>query len=1048
MIIEAFEAIAGQQPEHIAIKTKNTEFSYYQLDAYANRVAHQIINSNSSDHPGQAALLFEHGPGMIVAILAALKAAKTYVPMDNTYPENRLAYMLEDSEAGLILTNNENIQLAQRLSRSNSSTSDIQVINIDEIPAFSEQPGSDSTSPALSRNPDAPAYILYTSGSTGKPKGVVQTSRNMMYYTRQWIKRFEIVSEDKMTLFSSFSHDGSVQDMFAALLAGATLFPYYIKRDAGTYSLYNMLAKEQMTIWHSVPSLFRFFAGTLTSKDSFPHLRYVLLGGEPLREHDLELFHSYFPNALLANVYGQTESSVGAVCKISHQDSFNKVTIGEPLDETQIVLVAEDGEIVEEMGTGEIVISSNYLSPGYWKDDEKTEDVFTADDDMGRLYWTGDKGRWTTDQRIKVLGRIDNQVKIRGFRVEPGEIETVLLRFPAVEEAAVVIKESQPGEPLLCAYYTSAQDISQSVLREHLNGEVPDYMVPAYFIPLPSMPLTPTNKIDRANLPDPDRNTIEKIQYEPPQTEIEKKMAAIWEEVLGVDNIGVNSNFIDLGGHSLIVISIISQIHQVFDVELQLNDVFDNPTVREMSKLVEAADKISFHAIEKAAQKPHYPASPEQLRLYMLSEIDGIGVTYNLPLVMSVKGELDVPRLEQAIRGIIARHESLRTSFHWQEGQLVQIIHPDPPFDMQYPDAEKADVQHVIQQFIRPFDLTRAPLFRAGLMATGPNEHLFMMDIHHIVSDGVSGLILSMDFSRLYAGETLDAPKLQYKDYSEWLHGLLNSDKLKQMEEYWLNHFSGELPVLNLPLNFPRPEVQCFEGEILNFSISHQQNHALRTLAKDTGSTPFMVLLAVYNLLLHKYSGDTDIIIGCIQAGRNHVDLEHVVGMFARTLPMRNFPRPNVSFNDFLEEVKQNTLAAFENEIYPFQTLLQKLNVPKIPGRNPLFDAAFIMHTARMTAPPSRETDNSVTLEFRQSKNTTSKFDLLLDVIEREGVFYLAFQYCTGLFKRETIQLMIDRFLVLLNDILDKGNLMIGELEFKTDKEKELKKDETVDFDF
>jgi amino acid adenylation domain-containing protein len=465
MIIKKFEDQVAKFPGRTAVKTAARELSYGQLDEYANRVAHAIIAESNrgagreagSRQTQQVALFFEHGIDMIVGALGVLKADNIYVPLDISYPEKRLLYLLEDSGSHLILTSHRNFPLAQQLAGQTGGK--CSVLNIEAI-------GGDIPGPPVQRevSGERTAYILYTSGSTGKPKGVYQTLRNMWYYTRNWIERFSITPDDRMSLFTSFTHDGAVQDIFAALLSGACLYPYSMKESSSIEALYMLLVKEKITIWHSVPSLFRFFADTLTEKDQFYDIRWVLLGGEPLREYDLQLYRSYFPKALLANVYGQTESSVSTICTIARENTFDDVSLGLPLDETEILLVDEDGDIVDTMGVGEIVTSCQYLTPAYWRDQESSDRVFTYDEELGRLYWTGDLGRLTAEGFIKMMGRKDFQVKVRGFRVETGEIETALLQHNAVKEVITIARQDEAGDNYLCVYIVSNETTSSPVI--------------------------------------------------------------------------------------------------------------------------------------------------------------------------------------------------------------------------------------------------------------------------------------------------------------------------------------------------------------------------------------------------------------------------------------------------------------------------------------------------------------------------------------------------------------------------------------------------------
>ncbi|UCH92161.1 MAG: amino acid adenylation domain-containing protein [Candidatus Aminicenantes bacterium] len=576
MIIEKFEEQVEKFFEKAAVKAGNKSLTYGELNCFANRVANEIIPGD--EKAGKAAergaiLLFEHGTDMIVGVIGTLKADRIYVPFDVTYPVNRLAYMLENSGSSLILTNTKYVPLAEQLAGQIHRS--IRILNIDSI--SSENPGFNRKREASG---DRPAYILYTSGSTGRPKGVMQTHRNVLYYVRNWVQRFSITGQDRMTLFSAFSHDGAGQDIFAALLTGACLYPYSIKIDSNSNGIYNLLKEEKITIWHSVPSLFRFFTGGLTGKECFNDIRWVLLGGEALRPHDLELFKSHFPNAALANVYGQTESSVNSICTISPGDRFDDVSIGEPLDETEIFLVDKDGDIVEDMGVGEIVVGSDYIAPGYWRDEKSGEHVFIHDDELGRLYLTGDLGRLTGRGTIKMMGRKDHQVKIRGFRVETGEIETSLLQIGDVQEAAVVPKETGSQDIYLCAFITAGKKMKAAELREFLSRELPDYMIPTSFVQLESMPYTRSGKVDRKALGKLDKEPLQfNVTYEAPQTDMQAIIADTWKEVLGLERVGIYDNLFDLGGNSFDIVKINNKLTELLNRNIPIVKLFEHTTI-------------------------------------------------------------------------------------------------------------------------------------------------------------------------------------------------------------------------------------------------------------------------------------------------------------------------------------------------------------------------------------------------------------------------------------------------------------------------------------
>lgn len=549
MIVEKFEQQVIKNPNQVAVKVLDNEITYKMLNDHANILGRKIIDNYNAikivEKKKIVALLFEHGKDMIVSTIGALKAQTIYVPLDPGYPIIRLAYMLENSEADFIVTNNNNLELAGRLVK--ESELDIKIINMDEFDAnySTENLNCKICSEDI-------AYILYTSGSTGNPKGIIQTHRNVLHFIECYKNTLSITDEDRMTLFSAFSHDAAIMDIYGALLNGATLYPLNIKSQMGIDKIANWLEKEKITIWHSVPTVYRHFINGLTGREKLNMLRFIVLGGENVILHDIEMFQKTFSNAKLMNLYGQTESSFNSAQVYSTDSKVKKVTLGEPVQGTEILVVDENREEVAPLNIGEIVILSDYIALGYWKDEEKSREVFQYNSEVGRTYWSGDLGKLLPDGNIEFIGRKGSQVKIRGYRVEVEEIENDLLKNEAVKETVVLGRKDTDGCDYLCAYIVSDKRLTTNYLREFLAARLPEYMIPSYFVQLDKMPLTPNNKIDRKSLPEPKENMATGIEYEAPRNEIEKKLASTWSEVLNVGNVGINDNFFDLGGQHML----------------------------------------------------------------------------------------------------------------------------------------------------------------------------------------------------------------------------------------------------------------------------------------------------------------------------------------------------------------------------------------------------------------------------------------------------------------------------------------------------------------
>ncbi|WP_425279757.1 condensation domain-containing protein, partial [Bacillus velezensis] len=561
-----------------------------------------------------------------------------------------------------------------------------------------------------------------------------------------------------------------------------------------------------------------------------------------------------------------------------------------------------------------------------------------------RMYRTGDLARLLPDGNIEFLGRIDHQVKIRGYRIELGEIENRLLKLPMVREAVVISREDKDHQAYLCAYVVLESPAAESVkeIRSQLANELPDFMIPAFFVQLDKMPLTANGKVDRKELPAPDLNDLGSLGYEAPRNAVEETLSSIWRDILGTERAGINDHFFEMGGHSLKATALVSRIHKELKTEVPLRQLFQSPTIKGIAEFISAGRESVYASIQKVEEQESYPLSSAQRRLYILNKIEG-GVSYNIPLAMEIQGDLNISQLEKAFLALIERHEVLRTSFSMEDGVPVQKIAPLVDFKLGYHKTDAARAENFLKEFVRPFDLSKAPLLRVELLNIAENKHLMVLDMHHIISDGVSMGILTRELAELYEGKELPALKIQYKDYSAWQKQASARTEMKKQEDYWLNVFKEEVPVLNMPTDFRRPASQSTEGGLVCFEFDRDLSFKLNEMAKEHGVTLYMLLLAGYTTLLSKYTGQEDIIVGSPISGRPHEDLKHVMGIFLNTLAMRNRPEGKKSFSSYLREVRENALAAFENQEYPFDELVEKLDLNRDMSRSALFDTMLVL---------------------------------------------------------------------------------------------------------
>ncbi|MCP4148345.1 MAG: non-ribosomal peptide synthetase, partial [bacterium] len=633
----------------------------------------------------------------------------------------------------------------------------------------------------------------------------------------------------------------------------------------------------------------------------------------------------------------------------------------------------------------------------------------------------------------------------RGFRIEPGEIESLLLKHENINEAVVVVYEpaSDPGKPAetekyICAYIVSGKELSIADLRNELSKQLPNYMIPSYFMQLEKIPLTHNGKIDRKALPTPEIKTAS--QYTAPRSIVEETLARLWREVLTMDEpVGIDDNFFEMGGHSLKATILATKIHKTLEVQLPLAEIFKAPTIREMAQYINRTGGYRFISIPTVEKKQYYPLSSAQQRLYVLQQMDLESTVYNIPTIITLENEPDCHLLQESFIKLIKRHESLRTSFHQVNETPAQIIHDEVEFKIEnYDRAESAaiesssQVNEQITRFIRPFDLTRAPLLRAGLIKTTLKTYVLVVDMHHIVSDGTSIEILERDFKALGNRQELPSLTIHYKDYSQWQHHEHQKENIARQEKYWLKQFEHGIPDLNLPADYPRPEVRQFEGGILSAQMDCDTGF-IKKIAMENRATAFMVMLAFYYIFLYKISSREDIVVGTPVAGRRHADLEPVIGMFVNTLALRNQLDGENTFTGILKKVRKTTLDAFDNQDYQFEDLVEKVALHR-DRHNPLFDVMFAWREwdpgeiENIGDDNQNEDKTRTPQEIYTYEQKTAKFDLTLGIDLKKKLAF-SFEYSTTLFKKETIERYAANFKEIISAVLKNDNIKIKDIQ-------------------
>jgi tyrocidine synthetase-3 len=982
--------------------------SYHQVRSGADQIARQLMSKgiNTGDVVG---VLAERSAKTIISMLGILTAGGVYLPLDKDQPLDRLQHMVKESNARIVLGSGQSDHLLSR---------HVEIMDIDDV-AFHTP--ADEVPSCRTITPDDTAYIIYTSGSTGNPKGIKVSHRSIVNYIEGQKTYYGIRDDDRILQFTIPTFDPSLEQIFLALLSGAMLVLPDQELLANPDGFSQFVVSRSITHLHATPSFLEQI--TLPVAD---HLRRVIAGGEACPVH---IAKRYSIQYAFYNKYGPTEATISATAVRVQADMLTRgiVPIGKPLQNVYVYILGYSGELLPVGVQGELYIGGIGVAQGYLNDVSLTQARFVPNPfRVGeRMYRTGDSGRWLPDGTIEFMGRVDSQVKIRGFRIEPGEIEYHLLRHAAIKEA-VVIALQQQEEKCLVAYYVLEEPLDTPSLMQYLAAHLPAYMMPAHFVPLPSLPLTPNGKIDRRALPEPQVARVE--HFVAPADETEQQLATIWADLLKLEekSIGVTQSFFELGGHSLRAAVLVSKLHKQIGVEVPLKAVFTHQSIRSLAAFISTQQKSAYAGIEPAPVKANYVLSPAQRRMYFLQQLAKNSIAYNMPQVMRLEGALDKIQLTAVFQKLIQRHEILRTSIEIVDDEPVQCVREMPAFKIEQYKGTEASVPLTIRSFIRPFDLKQVPLLRVGVIdLADKHQHILMVDLHHIVTDGLSMAILVREFMQLYKGDVLPAARLQYKDYAEWLESSDSLRVLAKQKAYWLQVLAHRPEVLTLPTDYTRPQTRNHKGDLVTMRIDKQETLQLKALARQEGCTMFVVLLAIYNILLNRLGNQEDIVVGAPVAGRMHVDLEQTIGMFVNTIPLRNYPRRELTFRSFLQQVHNTTLPALEHQSFPYEELIDTLGVTRDMGHNPLFDVTFTYQNYDTTALEMP----GLSLAPYLFGHTVSKFDLSLSVGVREEELSFSFEYATDLFRRETIEQFGQYFKAIIAGVCVNEDIVLGEIE-------------------
>ncbi|PHM39382.1 Amino acid adenylation [Xenorhabdus mauleonii] len=1041
-IHQLIEQQAEKTPDAAALVHENQTLSYGQLNTRANRLAHQLI-ALGVEPDQRVAICMASSPARVAAVLAVLKAGGAYVPLDPAYSGERLSHILTDAAPDILLADSDG-----RAALDGKAFAELTLLDPTVLP---DQPDSNPQVCALTSR--HLAYVIYTSGSTGTPKGVMIEHRGLVNLIQDKITQFGIHPASRMLQFASFGFDASVWEIMMALGSGACLVipAETVRQDS--CRLWHYLEEQSVTHTFLPPALLR--DGTdlpaLTIKPT------LILGGEA---PSLTLLRALSRQTTLFNAYGPTEITVCATswrCPPNYTDM--QIPIGRPTANTRLYLLDNDGQPVPLGVVGELYIGGAGVARGYLNRPDLTDERFLADpfsdEPDARMYRSGDLVRYLPDGNLVFVGRNDQQIKIRGFRIEPGEIETRLAEHPMVHEARIVATTLGDGQDKRLVAYIIAESVTESesglasILHTHLSAMLPDYMVPAAFVRLAAFPLTPNGKLDHQALPAPGEDAFARQIYVAPQGEMEIAIAAIWRELLGVEQIGRHDNFFSLGGHSLLAVRMINRITE-FGVELPLATLFMSPSLVAFAEKICAqrdANSANLPDIQPISRDGTLPLSFGQQRLWFLAQFEGISDTYHIPAALRLRGHLDLSAWQQALNCLFARHEALRSVFITVDGQpQVELLPAELGLPMQHYDLRTAanmDEQLKIlceQEAETPFDLARGPLIRCALIQLAEEEHLFLLTQHHIISDGWSLGILKSELAALYAAclnqqpDPLPPLAIQYPDYAAWQRKAFSGEEVQAQSDYWRRTLADAPVLLELPLDRPRPSQQSFAGgrAAVHFDATLVQD--LKQLGQQHGTTLFMTLLTAWAALLSRLSGQDDVVIGIPSANRNQREIEPLLGFFVNTLALRIDLSGMPDAITLLQRVRQTTLGAQEHQDLPFEQVVEIVQPPRRPEHTPLFQVMFAWQESETEEWQLPE----LTVTPFELEYDIAKFDLQLALTEKAGEIVGELNYSSALFAHETIERQVGYLQALLRAMVSKPQQPVMAIDILSSTEREL----------
>ncbi|AFZ23808.1 amino acid adenylation enzyme/thioester reductase family protein [Cylindrospermum stagnale PCC 7417] len=1036
-----FESQCDRIPDDIAVVYENQQLTYSELNARSNQLAHYLQQLGVAPEV-IVGICVERSLEMLVGVLGILKAGGAYLPLDPNHPQERLAFILGETSAPILLTQQRLLPILP------DHSAHLLCLDCD----WEKVAQQDTDNLAGKTTADNLAYIIYTSGSTGKPKGTLIPHRGLVNYLTWCTQAYAVELGQGAVVHSSLAFDLTITGLFSPLLVGRCV--ELLPEDQSIESLCNALRKgSNYSLVKITPAQLQLLSHQLSPSEAKGLTRAFIIGGENLLAESITFWQKFAPDTMLINEYGPTETVVGCcIYQVPSGEMLSgSIPIGQPIANTELYVLNQNYQPMPIGVAGELYIGGAGLARGYLNRPELTAEKFIphpfSDEPGARLYKTGDLVRFRSDGNLEFLGRIDHQVKVRGFRIELGEIEGLLVQHPGVQETVVIVREDTPGDQRLIAYVVAVRGVTPAPneLRSYLKEQLPEYMIPSVFVLLNALPLTTNGKVDRQALPAPNQSDIAQLgkTFVAPHTPVEEMLAGVWAQILGIQQVGINDNFFELGGHSLLATQVISQVRKAFGVELTLRYLFKSPTVAGLAKDIEMAIKAepelkSVPSLERVSRDIELPLSFAQQRLWFIHQLDPDSSAYNGADLVRLQGKLNVAALEESINEIVRRHEALRTCFVAVEGRSHHSIIPElriplPVMDLQHLSAAEQE-QKVrsleAENAQQPFNLKNVPLLRLLLLRLTTEEHILLVTMHHIISDAWSGGIFIREISALYqafsTGKPSPLPELpiQYADYAVWQQKLLQGETLNTQLNYWKQQLKNAKTVLELPTDKPRSQLQTCLGKKHSFALSPKLSNSIKSLSQRENATLFMTLLAAFNVLLYHYTEQEDILIGSPIANRNRSELEELIGFFVNTLLLRTNLSHNPSFQEILQRVKAMALGAYANQDIPFEKLVAELQPERSLNHSPLFQVWFVLQNA----PKSNLEMEGLNLTILETDSSMVRHDLKLQLSETPTGLQGFFEYKTDLFHATTITRMAGILETLLTIISEQPDIKLDQL--------------------